>query len=32
MQAVHNYVISKFQVPNAAAVGAIKTWIMFNAD
>jgi len=27
-----NYVISKFAVPNAAAVGAIKTWIMFNAD
>jgi len=27
-----NYFSSKFAVPNAAAVGAIKIWIMFNAD
>ena len=32
MQAFQNYVISKFTIPNAAAVSAIKIWNMFNAD
>jgi len=32
MQVFQNYVISKFAVANAAAVGVIKTWIMINVD